>query len=104
MLIMNQSHDAMIDTTGAVIRIDTIREEEHLYYRVCGYSHGMRVTLSEHEDIEWAKKVMQAINYAAGIGMDWLCIDKDLSVLDDAIEALRVSATKKTFDLLNGVR
>lgn len=102
MLIMNQYHDALFDTTGAVIRIDTIREEEHLYYRVSGYVSGMRVIISEHEDIEWAKKAVLLIHLANAAGLDSWDFDGDMSKLDDAIKGLRTVASKRTFKVFRG--
>lgn len=87
MLIMNQNRDALIDTTGAVIRIDTVREEEHVYYCVCGYSHDMIVTISEHEDLEEAKKALAIIRYAVVSGATTCNFDDDVvNNLDTVIE------------------
>lgn len=69
MLIMNQRHDATIDTTNALIRIDNILGSEgRLCYRVSGYVGGMRVTISEHYTLEEAKKALTIIEYATSLG------------------------------------
>ena len=102
MLIMNQNRDALIDTTGAVIRLDTIREEEQVYYRVSGYGHGIRETISEHEDLEEAKKAVLLIHLANAAGLDSWDFDGDMSKMDDAIKGLRSVASKRTFKVFRG--
>lgn len=76
MLIMNQNCDSLIDTTGNMIRIDKILGSEgSLCYRVSGYAGGMRVTISEHEDLEEAKKALMAIQYGVRRAVPTFCFD-----------------------------
>jgi len=102
MLIMNQNRDVLIDTTGAVIRIEEIKEVQLNRYRVSGYTGGMRVTISEHEDLEEAKKVVDVIHLAAGLGIGALDFDKDTPILDEALTTLRTVTTRKMLKLIQG--
>jgi hypothetical protein len=100
---MNQNRDALIDTTGAVIRIDEIKEVQLSRYRVCGYVGGVkRVIISEHKDLEDAKKAILLIHLAAGAGLDTWDFDGDMSKMDDAIRGLRGVAAKKTLKVFRG--
>lgn len=103
MLIMNQNRDALIDTTGNMIRIDKILGSEgSLCYRVSGYAGGMRVTISEHEDLEEAKKAVLLIHLANVAGLDSWDFYGDMSKMDDAIKGLRTVASKRTFKVFRG--
>lgn len=102
MLIMNQNHDALVDTTGAVIRIDDFEDVQIPRYRVCGYVRGMRVTISEHEDLEEAKKVVDVIHLAAGVGLKAWDFNGDMTNLDNALKNLRALVSKSTFKLMRG--
>jgi hypothetical protein len=99
---MNQNRDALIDTTGAVIRIEEIKEVQLNRYRVCGYACGMRVIISEHEDLEDAEKSVLLIHLAAGAGLDTWDFDGDMSKMDDAIRGLRGVVAKKTLKVFRG--
>jgi hypothetical protein len=98
---MNQNRDALIDTTGTVIRIDEIKEVQLNRYRVCGYVGGVkRVIISEHKDLEEAKKVVDVIHLAAGLGMDAFDFNEDMSNLDEALTTLRTVTTRKMLKLI----
>lgn len=91
MLIMNQNHDAVLDTTNALIRIDNILGSEgRLCYRVSGYIHGMRATISEHDTLEDAKKALDIIRYAMISGATTCNFDDDVvNNLDTVISGFK---------------
>lgn len=102
MLIMNQNRDALIDTTGARIKIDEIKEVSYYRYRVSWYGAGMRETISEHVDLEEAKKAVLLIHLANAAGLNSWDFDGDMSKLDDAIKGLRTIASNRTFKVFRG--
>lgn len=103
MLIMNQNRDALVDTTGARIKIDEFNGGSLNRYRVSWYGAGMRETISEHVDLEEAKKVVEIIHLATYIGMDACDFNGDMSNLDDVLKGLRNVTTRKAFNTLYGM-